>query len=80
MASYRLRRALVLDRRERRAKVEQLKRDVRTWDWWSFVLTARVLPLCLAVFLGWSFGFINGASWTAQEIEARFACEAKHAD
>lgn len=80
MLKFRIRRALVLERRDRRARLEQFKRDLRTWDWWSFFLTARVLPLFLVLFLGWSVGFVNGATYIAKEIDAKFTCEARHAD
>lgn len=80
MLKFRIRRALVLERRDRRAKVEQLMRDVRTWDWWSFVLAWRVAPVLAVLFVAWSVGFLNGVSYITQEIDQRFTCEAKHAD
>lgn len=80
MLNFRIRRALVLDRRERAARCEQLRRDLRTWAWWSDFLSWRVLPVFLLLFLGWSFGFVNGATYIAKEIDAQFVCEVKHAD
>lgn len=80
MLKFRIRRALVLDRRERAARVEQLRRDMRTWAWWSDFLTFRVLPVFVVLFAAWSIGFANGVSYIAKEIDAQFTCEAKHAD
>lgn len=58
---------LATERRERRKGVEQLRRNLRTWAWWEFFLTARVIPLLLVVFVGWTLGFASSMAWIGKK-------------
>ena len=78
--NFRMRRVLALMRRDREARMARLRKDLCTWAWWRFVLSARVMPVLLIAFFGWTFGVTSGMTWMAKEIEARYTCEVKHAN
>lgn len=77
MRNYRFRRALVLDRRERAARVAQLKVDMRTWSWWADFLMLRVFPVLVFALIFGSAGAILTVRWIGEELSQHYECVQK---
>lgn len=75
--TYRFKRALVISRRERLARLEELRQQVRTWDFWRGILNHYVFPVAF-VLVAWSSGAIWGFKHMAEKVNEQFVCEARH--